>query len=191
MSKFQIKFYRGDYFQRQRAANRDKAICYVEHHFNGGSATANYCLVNVATNASWKSKKFAQSYVDKISARLEVKKAENDFADNGVSVGGYKRRGNKNIYFTACPAILLEPLFATNPVHANLIKTESGVLALAQCLADSIEEQFPNGGIVAFSVGHKYKTSNPADRGVSLFGGGTEADYCEKVLLKAKELLEK
>jgi N-acetylmuramoyl-L-alanine amidase len=191
MSNYTVKFYKGDYFQRQQSASRDKAICYVEHHFNGGSATANYCLVNVATNASARSKRFAQSYIDRISARLGVKKAENDFADNGVSVGGYKLRGNKNLFFTACPAILLEPLFATNPVHANLIRTEPGQLALAQCLVDAIIENFPNGGLVAFSIGHKGKTSNPWDRGVELAGGGAEADFAEKVLLKAKELLEK
>lgn len=190
MSKFKVNFYKGDYGSRQAQANKDKAIVYVEHHFNGGSDKANYCLVNVATNAGSTSKKMAQAYVDRISARFGIPKANNNFAKNGVSIGGYEGRGNANLYSTACPAMLLEPLFAPNPSHAKLIKSEEGQTALAECLAETIKEFFPNGGLVAFSVGHKYKTSKPADRGVPVYGGGTEADFAEKVLLKAQTLLE-
>jgi len=39
-------------------------------------------------------------------------------------------------------------------------------------------------------VGHKYKTSNPNDRGAAVIGGGWVADYAEDVLVRAKELLE-
>jgi hypothetical protein len=88
------------------------------------------------------------------------------------------------------PAILLEPLFASNPAQAEIIRSESGQTLLAQVLVESIYRFFPEGGLIAFSVGHKYKTSKPNDRGASLAGGGTEADYAEKVLQKAKEILE-
>ena len=50
---------------------------------------------------------------------------------------------------------------------------------------------FSKGGLIGFSVGHKYKTSNPNDRGAAVYGGGTEADNAEAVLEKAKALLEK
>lgn len=187
--KYSVKFYKGDYSVRQRNANADKAIVYIEHHFNGGSPLANYALCNVATNSSQKSRAVAKSYVDRISRVFDVPLANNDFAKGGVSVGGCKGRGNGNLSRTLMPAVLLEPLFASNPKLASIIRSEVGQDKLAECLADTIKEHFPQGGLVAFSVGHKYKTSMPNDRGVPLAGGGTEADYCEEVLNKAAALL--
>ncbi len=187
--KFSVKFYKGDYPKRQRDANADKAVLYVEHHFNGGSATANYSLCNVATNAGQKSKQFANSYVNRISHAFDTPLANNNFAKGGVSVGGFKGRGNGNLSATNMPAVLLEPLFGTNPIYSAIIKSESGQIELARCLVETIREFFPDGGLIAFSVGHKYKTSKPFDRGVALAGGGTEADYAEKVLIKAAAML--
>ena len=43
--------------------------------------------------------------------------------------------------------------------------------------------------MIGFSVGHKYKSANPGDRGAPVLGGGWEADYAEAVLEKAKVLL--
>ena len=87
------------------------------------------------------------------------------------------------------PAVLLEPLFASNPQQAEIIRSKSGQAVLAQILAESIRRFFPKGGLVAFSVGHKYKTSAPNDRGAPLAGGGDEADFAEKVLEKAAQIL--
>lgn len=190
MSKFQTLFVKGDYPARQRQANAANAVLYIEQHFNGGSAEASYALANVGTNSGAKSKSIAKDYVDEICAAFGVKAANNDFATGGVSVGGYKGRGNGNLTLTNMPAVLLEPLFATNPKYAEIIRSEDGQRNLASCLVRTIKRNFPQGGLIAFSVGHKYKTSEPADRGVALAGGGTEADYAEKVLLKAKEMLE-
>jgi hypothetical protein len=89
------------------------------------------------------------------------------------------------------PAILLEPLFASNPQHADWIRSEAGQMRLAQVLSDSLQRFFQNGGLIGFSVGHKYKDSNPHDRGAPIHGGGLEADYAEKVLEKTKLLLER
>lgn len=190
MSKFTVKFYTGEYSTRQASANKDKAIVYLEQHFNGGSETAAYALANVATNAGKTSKAIAKAYVDRICKAFNIKPANNDFARDGVSVGGYKLRGNANLKLTNMPAVLLEPLFATNPTFAKQIRSEEGQDKLARALAETVREFFPNGGQVAFSIGHKGKPSKPSDRGVPLAGGGTEADFAEKVLNKAKELLE-
>lgn len=190
MSNFKILNVKGDYPARQRAANAANAVVYIEHHFNGGSAEASYALANVGTNSGTKSKSIAKDYVDEICAAFGVKPANNDFARDGVSIGGYKGRGNGNLTLTNMPAVLLEPLFATNPKYAEIIRSEDGQRNLALCLVRTIKRHFPNGGTIAFSVGHKYKTSEPSDRGVALAGGGTEADYAEKVLLKAQMLLE-
>ena len=61
---------------------------------------------------------------------------------------------------------------------------------MARILVESIQRFFPDGGLIAFSVGHKYKKSSPNDRGADLAGGGSEADYAEKVLKKAAVMLE-
>ena len=40
---YKVEFYKGDYLERQRKANDDKCVCYVEHHFNSSaSSSANY-----------------------------------------------------------------------------------------------------------------------------------------------------
>ena len=191
MADYKVKFYKGDYSARQRAANSDAAVLYVEHHFNGGSATANYALCNVATNAGKTSKAIASDYVHRVAKAFVVPVANNDFASGGVSVGGYNRRGNGNLFYTNMPSVLLEPLFATNPKQAEIIHSEAGRDKLAACLAETIKQFFPHGGLIAFSVGHKYKTSAPRDRGVAVFGGGCEADYAEDVLRRAERLLTK
>ncbi len=104
-------------------------------------------------------------------------------------VGGYRERGNFNLRLTAMPAILVEPLFASNPRHAAIIRSSEGQGRLAAVLVDSIREIFPSGGIVAFSVGHKGKTHAASDRGAPVVGGGYEADYAEAVMLRAKAML--
>lgn len=191
MSKYQVKFYKGTYAQRQRAANADKAKIYIEQHFNSVNEKSNYTLANVATNAGAQSKAIAQSYVDRCSEAFGVPKANNDFAKNGVSVGGAGKRGNANLLLTNMPAVLLEPLFVSNPKHAEIVRSEAGRQRLAQILADTIIEFLPVGGLVAFSVGHKYKPApKDKDRGAPVYGGGTEADFAEDVLIRAKAILE-
>lgn len=87
------------------------------------------------------------------------------------------------------PAILLEPLFASNPRHADIIRSDEGQTRLARILVESIQRFLPDGGLVAFSIGHKGKRSRPNDRGASVLGGGMEADYAEIVLKKAQTML--
>lgn len=194
MGKYSVKIYKGNYIERQKAANADRAVCYVEHHFNASTNnTADYSMVVVATNASRKSKDWGSWYAQEIDKEFPeiIKVANGKSVNPGVVIGGFDGRGNDNVKSTDMPAILVEPMFATDPDHAKVIKSEEGQLKLATILAKSIVKFFPMGGVVAFSIGHKYKRSNPADRGVAVYGGGTEADYAELVLLKAKELLEK
>lgn len=184
--KYTVKFYKGEYYTRQDMANRDKAVAYVEHHFNAGSATANYTVVIVGSNASKRSIEWGKDYTRAICDAFSTIPGGGD----GVKVGGYDGRGNGNVVKTKMPAILLEPLFASNPKHAERMRSKDGQHKLAQALVDSIRKHFPNGGLIAFSVGHKYKVSNPADRGAAVAGGGTEADIAENVLLIAKTMLE-
>ena len=186
MSSYQVKFYKGDYLERQQAANADKAVAYVEHHFNSsGSEAARYAVVVVGSNASNTSRNWGRWYAKAISEQFGNPVG----GDDGLLVGGWNGRGDGNVKYTRMPALLLEPLFASNPQQAELIRSASGQEALARVLAESIRRFFPDGGLIAFSVGHKYKTSSPKDRGAALAGGGTEADCAEQVLQRAAAML--
>ncbi len=183
---YTVKFYKGDYSKRQRDVNQDNAVAYVEQHFNSSSSrTASYAVVVTGSNASWTSKNWGRWYAKAVAAHFGTRVA----GDDGILVGGWNGRGDGNLRHTNMPAILLEPLFASNPQHADIIRSESGQSALASILVDSIRRFFPDGGLIAFSVGHKYKQRNPNDRGAALAGGGMEADYAEKVLEKAADML--
>lgn len=184
---YQVKFYKGDYYARQAAANEDQCKLYVEQHFNSSaSQSANYAVVVTGYNASQTSKNWGRWYARAVSQEFDIPMG----GDNGLLVGGYNGRGDYNLRFTGMPAILLEPFFVSNPQTAELIKTEDAQYRLATILTESIQRFLPNGGLVGFSVGHKYKTSNPNDRGAAVFGGGTEAEIAEAVLLKAQQQLE-
>ena len=184
--KYTVKFYKGNYLQRQQAANADKAVAYVEHHFNSSSSpAATYAVVVVGSNASNTSRNWGRWYSKAVAEQFGTKVG----GDDGILLGGWDGRGDGNVKHTRMPALLLEPLFASHPQQADLIRSDAGQAALARVLVESIRRFFPDGGLVAFSVGHKYKTSNPRDRGAELAGGGTEADYAEKVLQKAEKLL--
>jgi hypothetical protein len=184
---YRVQQYQGDYFERQDQANRDACICYVEHHFNSSvSPSANYTVVITGSNASQTSKNWGRWYAKAVSREFGLPLG----GDSGIKVGGYGGRGDFNLRHTDMPAILLEPLFASNPQHAQWIRSESGQQRLAQILVESIQRFFQKGGQVGFSVGHKYKRSNPHDRGAAIHGGGREADFAELVLQKAQAFLE-
>ncbi|MBL8352212.1 MAG: N-acetylmuramoyl-L-alanine amidase [Burkholderiaceae bacterium] len=183
---YTVKFYKGEYHERQRAANADKAAAYVEHHFNSSSSEqANYAVVVVGSNASATSRNWGQWYARAVAEEFSTRLG----GDGGILVGGWQGRGDGNLKHTNMPALLLEPLFASNPQQAEIIRSESGQARLARILVESIRRFIPGGGLIAFSVGHKYKNSSPNDRGAALAGGGNEADHAEKVLEKAAQLL--
>ena len=187
MAKFTVKFYKGNYSIRQRSANADRCVLYVEHHFNSvASPAADYTCVVVGSNASTKSRNIGATYAKKVAGAFGVKIG----GASGLLVGGYDGRGDGNIRSTNMPAVLLEPLFVSNPKQAEIVRSETGRQQLAEILADTIKHFFPDGGLIGFSVGHKYKTSHPDDRGAPVHGGGTEADFAEDVLIRAEKLLK-
>jgi len=184
---YQVRFYEGEYSARQRRANEDGCVAYVEQHFNSSDNTsAGYSVVITGANASQTSKNWGCWYAQAVSREFGVKLGGSE----GIMVGGYGGRGDENLRHTRMPAILLEPLFASNPQHAGWIRSEDGQQRLAMILCESIQRFFQDGGLIGFSVGHKYKPSRPNDRGANVFGGGMEADFAEAVLSRAKLLLE-
>lgn len=189
----QVTFFKGDYKARQMKANEAGVDAYFEHHFNAGSRSANYAVGIVATNHSKRSYELARQYAKEVAKEFNIHVArdtDRDPSNDGVFVGGWDgRRGNHNLKYTAMPAVLLEPLFASNPTHAQWIRSESGQRRLSACLARTIYAFYPHDAHIGLSVGHKYKTSKPNDRGVEVYGGGSEAEYAEVVLKLTQELL--
>ena len=128
---YSVKFYKGDYYQRQQDANADKAAAYVEHHFNSSSSDqASYAVVVVGSNASQTSRNWGRWYAKAIADQFGTRVA----GDQGILVGGWNGRGDGNLKHTNMPAVLLEPLFASNPQQADIIRSESGQATLARIL---------------------------------------------------------
>jgi len=183
---YSVKFYSGNYSDRQQMANNDNAIVYVEQHFNSAvDPNTNYSLVVVGDNASSTSIDLATWMAGEYSSRLKIGR----YGNTGVSIGGIHGRGNSNIKYTRMPAVLLEPLFCSSYDGSDFLRSEHGRQVLAAVIVEGIQKMFPEGGLVAFSVGHKGKLSNPHDRGALVLGGGFEADYAEAVLSEAAGML--
>jgi hypothetical protein len=211
--KYRVKIYTGDYIDRQEAANEDGAICYVEHHLNSKAyddpqtGDDNPILTIVAHNASLKSIEFAAAYssnAQEAFPELPLYRGR----EPGVLQRGYRERGDYNLRFTKMPAILLEPMWVSDKESCQALAVRSTREALAEVLADTITSQFPEGGLVALSGGHKGKVSKPWDRGAPMAypefldrerilgldslpipEGPTEADVCELIVRRAAELL--
>jgi peptidoglycan hydrolase-like protein with peptidoglycan-binding domain len=82
------------------------------------------------------------------------------------------------------PAILIEPLFVSNPGanQAGWIHQKDNVQALAQKIAEALEAATDNeNSLIGLSIGHIYKPSNHADTGVDCVRGDTEADHARAV----------
>ncbi len=198
--KYDVRFYSGSYRARQEAANRDGAACFLAHHFNSSTADeADYTLAIVALNASQASLQMADHYTDLVAENFGCPEWDDNPRDDrdGVHIGGFGRAGNSQIVHTTMPAMLVEPLFGSHVEHARIIRSEAGRQALAEILADTVVKFFPNGGLVAVSIGHKGKPQpHHLDRGAIISPAEfddrplMEADAAEDVLQRFKEVLE-
>lgn len=184
--KYKVKFYSGYYSNRQKAANNDKAICYYEQHLNSAGADAVGIEVLICNNASTTSIKWAVALANNYYSVLQTRLRHG----NGVVELDKKNRGYGNLVSTTMPAILGEPLFVSNPNEVALLVSDKMLGKLGKAVADSIIHMFPDGGLVALSIGHKGKPKS-ADMGADVVGQSKmEADYAEDILVYAKGYLE-
>lgn len=178
---------RGPLYQRQVDANKAGCICAVEQHLNASTnRTVNYAMALVARNASEKSKDLARDYTALVAQEFGIR-------DAGIVVG--PPRGEYNIKFYHCPAMLVEPGFVSNHDFADRIQSGEGIDALARVLVDAICRNFPDGGLVALSVGHLYRGT--ADQGAPVNDEGdapdpafdTEGELNDAIVTAAEEML--
>jgi hypothetical protein len=78
-----------------------------------------------------------------------------------------------------CAAVLLEPLFISNRQEAAWIHDIGNLRALGESIASEIAKY--NGAVIGLSIGHKFKSSAPDDRGALCILGDTEADHAERL----------
>lgn len=178
---YKTVFLTGDYKDRQERANELKVTAYFEQHLNAvADPRPDYAMAIVGNNASERSRKWAREYIKQ--AALVVP----SHTSGDLRIGG---RGNGSLVYTNMPAILAEPLFCSNPVAAEFIKSPEGIYQLALAAYNSITSQFPE-GLIGLSCGHLGKVSSPNDKGASVYGGGYEGDYANQILVVLARMLQ-
>ena len=206
MSEYKVIFYTGNYSERQAAANKDNCQLYIEQHLNSilhddmSTTTDNYIMACVASNASARTQVIGMTYAKNVQLRLEQALVGNfplarsqDFPGTTRLVRG--ARGEANIFHAKMPALLLEPMWVSDLTSSKSLLEGTAVKALAKALIDTIEEHFPDGATIGFSIGHKGKASAPHDRGAPICDGVDnpqklcEADLAEQILTRAATIL--
>ncbi len=178
--KYRIRFFTGDYHVRQQHANDWDADLYLEFHFNSAeSERANYSMVLAIDPPGFVSESPPPVSVDMAEelARSLSLKVGGGREGPGVKVVRSHDRGYGNLRHLAMPGILLEPCFVSNPEGAETVNSYDGRNDIARAVCRVIRSHFKHNPKIALSVGHIGKASNPDDRGASVLGGGTEAQY--------------
>jgi hypothetical protein len=195
MSKYEILWVadednRRDYRDRQLYANSKDAVGYIEGHYNASAydkpgVQDNPASCLVASNSGSKTREMAKYFADKVSEAF-------DYPNRGCVVTENGDAGYWNLYYAAGNSILLEPLYVSDSDQALMAQSELGQDKIAQIIADLVRKFYPDGGLIAFSVGHKFKVSSPYDRGAPVVNtdGLGEADLVELYMHKAAALLE-
>jgi N-acetylmuramoyl-L-alanine amidase len=187
-----IVWLKGDYTgknkERQRQAEKERCDIVIEFHFNSADDKAASGTEVWHRQYSMFSRQLASILHDKITAL------------------GFKRRGVKsavqdsrasfiNSYPTTCLVVLLEPCFVSNRSDAEKLHQDGFMDKLASAIVAGIQDFlktviYRKFVVIGLSVGHKYKTSNPNDKGAACVFGDWEADHAEALAKKVAELLQ-
>jgi len=215
MSKYEILWVadennRRDYRDRQLYANSKGAVAYVAGHHNSkvytvdvdGDGVAdmdsvgladNPTMVIVCDNASRTSQEMGSYFAKECSKAFKVPLFQQRGHLPGLRVLKRGDRAYFNLYYTKMKAVLLEPLWVSDGELAMLAQSEDAQDKIAKIIENMIRKFFPNGGLIAFDVGHLYKASSRLDRGAPVVGTGGrvgEADLVLPYMRKAAALLE-
>jgi hypothetical protein len=169
-------FLTGDYATkvkpRQIQAKVEDCALTIDFHFNSNGSSAIGGEVYFK-DGNAKAKEFAR-------AVIEVFRSLN-LPDHGdpLKTAGDSRAGFILAYH--CPAVLLEPLFISNPTQAAWIRDPANLASLGQGIARAIKAKTADGDKIGLSVGHLGKDSAPDDRGARHVIEGWEADYAKRL----------
>lgn len=169
-------FLTGDYATsrrlRQRQAKREGCALAVDFHFNSNGSSAIGGEVYYK-DGDERSRRLAMAMVDAFHAL--------GLPDHGDPV---KPAGSSRAAFILayeCPAVLVEPLFISNPRQAAWIREAANLEKLAAEVANAIKRCSADGDTIGLSVGHFGKDSAPQDRGARHAIAGWEAEYAQRL----------
>lgn len=174
---YSFRFYSGNSKEKQDKANKDFCSAYLDFQFNISSNPKDeYTSVAVASNANRISKFWGEQFTQLISEDFGLPVGGN----NGILIGGEHGKNEMDLICAHMPAILIMPLFISNPLHACWIKDKGVQFRIARSLAKSIYYAFPNGGSFAFSTSSYTPEENKIIKLV--FGSDNPDDYAKMIL---------
>jgi N-acetylmuramoyl-L-alanine amidase len=170
-----------DYHERQEQARNARCRLVLEFHFNSNGSRA-------IGGESW-------YRPNDLFSRQVASDIRNRYQNIGLPLHGDgpyaavegSRAGWIRHYDQA--AILLEPLFVSNPDQTAWIHDAANLSRLAEQVAEAIVSATQESDLIGLSVGHRYKTSSPHDEGAPCRLGDNEADHNESLCNKVAELL--
>jgi N-acetylmuramoyl-L-alanine amidase len=169
--------YTGKRKERQRQAKQAGCDLVIEFHFNAADNPNAHGAEVWYRQYSTPSKLLAE--------RLLYAIGECGFARRGIKLATpQSRAGFINAYASDILAVLLEPAFVSNRSDAQKIHNPKVLALLSDKIVGALR-QFTRDlpyrpiRVIGLSVGHKYKTSQPNDRGAKCVLGDTEADHAE------------
>jgi len=180
-----FRFYNGTSKDKQLKANYDKCTAYLDFQFNiNSNPKLNYTVVAVASNASRISKYWGRQFAQFISEDFAIPVGGN----NGILIGGENGKNELDLIYTYMPAVLILPLFISNPIQASWIKDKSLQFQIARNLAKSIYSTFPNGG--SFAITASSYTPEEYKQTKSFFGNEDPVNYAKMILRQTCIMLQ-
>jgi N-acetylmuramoyl-L-alanine amidase len=184
MAVFQPLFLYGDYLgsghhDRQQLAFDQQCLCVVEFHFNSAVAAAKGGEVH-HQQIDADSLQFAQDMWAELASIGLPAHGSQPVKSTAVAT----RSGWIDHY--AMTAIVLEPLFISNPVQATWLHANADKLASA--IAAGIQGHYYSGGRIGLSAGHAYKSVS--DPGAACARGDNEADHTVDMVQRVAQLLQ-
>ncbi len=169
-------FLTGDYATRvkprQIQAKLEECALTIDFHFNSNGSTALGGEVYFK-DGDEKARAFAKAIIDVLRSL--------NLPDHGDPLKPASDSRAAFILAYHCPAVLLEPLFISNPTQAAWIRDAANLTSLGQGIARAIKANTAEGAKIGLSIGHLGKDSAPDDRGARHAIEGWEADYAKRL----------
>jgi hypothetical protein len=146
---YSIKFLYGESKEKQQIANLYQCIGYLEIEFgNSCNESFDETSASVASNSLPFTRNWAYELVQLIS---------NDFSThlagkNGILIGGVNGLHEADLMYANIPAVKICPFCSSHSNFLSKINSKSTQLRIARNIVKSICNNFPNGGLIAFSI---------------------------------------
>lgn len=169
-------FLSGDYATRVKPrmiqARSEGCALTIDFHFNSNGSSAIGSEVYFK-DGDGKSRELAKAMIDVFRSL--------NLPDHGDPLKPASEGRAAFILAYQNSAVLIEPLFISNPTQAAWIRDPSNLASLGQGIARAIKANTSAGDRIGLSVGHFGKDSAPDDRGARHAIEGWEAEYAKRL----------